>query len=160
VNLHSKYTDPETGEEKTSKRMIDSQKLAAQSAALRRQLFASYPDLFQQGDDGRVRMTQGEYRSMFPSLGGGYVGDAQSMGVDLYDADKTGQGTPVRSAMKPLPSRRSTAPPSRPGATAAPSAGKTHVSRAKFRVKYPDFKDKSDADVDAAIRSSGFEPMP
>jgi hypothetical protein len=117
VNLHSKYIDPETKEEKvSSKRMIDSQKLGARARALRRQLFAQYPDVFEQGADGRVRMTQEEYRSMFPSLGGGYVGDAQSIGVDLYDADKTGQGTPVQSPMR-RPARRGGS-----GGGASPSA--------------------------------------
>jgi hypothetical protein len=46
------------------------------------------------------------------------------------------------------------------GAMGAASAGGSHVSRAKFRSKYPQFKDRPDADVDAAIRASGYEPMP
>lgn len=42
---------------------------------------------------------------------------------------------------------------------AAPAGG-SHVSRAKFRAKYPQFKGRPDAEVDTAIRASGYEPMP
>jgi hypothetical protein len=153
IGSRTKYIDPQTGEEKESRKAQNERdKFSAQAQALRRQLFASFPDVFETGADGRVRMTQSEYRSMFPSLGGGYVGDAQSLGVDLYDADKTGQGTPVRSPMH-RPARRG-------GAQPAPSAGKTHVTRADARRLYPQLKDASDADVDAAIRGAGYEPVP
>ena len=39
-------------------------------------------------------------------------------------------------------------------------AGGSHVSRAKFKEKYSQFKGRPDAEVDAAIRASGYEPMP
>lgn len=162
LNSHDKYIDPDTKEEKTSSRRdIDRDKWAARAQAARRQLFQSYPDLFEQGSDGRVRMTQSEYRSMFPSLGGGYVGDAQSLGVDLYDADKTGQGTPVRSPMHRVPSR--TTVPSRPAASApaaAPAQSKGRVSRKNFdkvRAQNPSLQGKSDAEVEAALRAQGIE---
>jgi hypothetical protein len=157
IGSRTKYTDPNTGEEKESRKAQNERdKFAAQAQALRRQLFSSYGDLYDRGPDGRVQMTTAQYRAMFPSLGGNFIGDAQSMGVQLTDADATGQGTPVPSPMH-RPARRG----SRSSSSApAPSEGKTHVSRERFRAKYPDFKDRSDGDVDAAIRASGFEPMP
>jgi hypothetical protein len=155
IGSRTKYTDPNTGEEKESRKAQNQRDVfAAQAQALRRQLFSSYGDLYDRGPDGRVQMTTAQYRSMFPSLGGNFVGDAQSMGVQLTDADATGQGTPVPSPMH-RPARRGAR-----SAAPAPSEGKTHVTRADARKLYPQLKDASDTDVDAAIRSAGYEPIP
>jgi hypothetical protein len=155
IGSRTKYTDPNTGEEKESRKAQNQRDVfAAQAQALRRQLFSSYGDLYDRGPDGRVRMTTAQYRSMFPSLGGNFVGDAQSMGVELTDADTTGQGTPVPSPMH-RPARRGAR-----SSSTAPSEGKTHVTRADARKLYPQLKDASDTDVDAAIRSAGYEPIP
>lgn len=37
---------------------------------------------------------------------------------------------------------------------------KGNVSRAKFRAKYPEYKDRSDKDVDTAISNAGYAPIP
>jgi hypothetical protein len=161
LNDHDTYIDPDTHEQKTSaKRDIDRDKFIAKADAARRQLFTTYRDVFEQGPDGRVRMTTAEFKSLFPTLAakpsGEYIGVAQRAGVELTDGPTASPG-----AYTPSPIRRPTHRAAGPGAPAsAPSEGKTHVSRAKFRAKYADYKDRSDADVDAAIRSSGFEPMP
>ncbi|MBC7933181.1 MAG: hypothetical protein H7Z38_21670, partial [Rubrivivax sp.] len=44
--------------------------------------------------------------------------------------------------------------------TSGTSQGKSHVSRAKFRAKYPQYADAADGEVDGAIRGAGFEPIP
>lgn len=39
-------------------------------------------------------------------------------------------------------------------------ASKGSVSRAKFRAKYPEYKNRSDGDVDTAIHGAGYDPIP
>jgi hypothetical protein len=156
IGSRTKYKDPQTGEEKESRKAQNERdKFAAQAQALRRQLFSTYGDLFDRGADGRIQMTTAQYRSMFPSLGGNYVGDAQSLGVQLTDADTTGQGTPVPSPMKRLAPRASRTP-----ASAAPANPVGRVSRANFdkvRAQNPSLKGKSDAEVEAVLRAQGIE---
>lgn len=46
------------------------------------------------------------------------------------------------------------------GKLAGEGATKGNVTRAKFRAKYPEYKDRPDGDVDAAITGAGYTPVP
>jgi hypothetical protein len=150
VNQHGKYIDPNTGEEKeSSRRDIDCDKLAAQAAALRQKLFANYGYLFDQDGTG-PKMTTDKFKGLFPSLQGNWSGEAQRLGVTLTDNPTQG---PVRQS--PMPRRGAPR-----AAQPATQSGGAHVSRAAARAKYPQLRNASDDEVDAAIRSAGYEPIP
>lgn len=98
-------------------------------------------------------MTTGEFRQLFPNAPNPTAA-APSYGVVLTDS--TQPGTPQTNTYAP----RRSAPRGPRSSSTAPSEGKTHVTRADARKLYPQLKDASDADVDAAIRSAGYEPIP
>ncbi|MFL6283570.1 MAG: hypothetical protein ACJ74Q_10565 [Pyrinomonadaceae bacterium] len=165
-NREYDFKDPATGETvhvDSKKRAIERDKNLAKAAELRRELFASHRDAFTTDAEGHVLMTTADFKALFPSLaaksGDGRdarLGEALRLGINLTD----GPGAvPDASNYTPSPIHR----PARRGAssaTPAPAAGKTHVTRADARRLYPQLKGASDADVDAAIRAGGFEPIP
>jgi hypothetical protein len=163
-NREFDYKDPATGEMvhvDSKRRAIERDKNLAAAAEARRELFTSYRDAFNTDEQAHVLMTEAEFKALFPTLAakrreGEYLGEALRLGIQLTD----GPGAkPDATNYTPSPIQRR----SRRGAVSAapaPSAGKTHVTRADARRLYPQLKDASDADVDAAIRAGGYEPIP
>jgi hypothetical protein len=131
------YKDPETGEERESKKWAAKKsEYEARADSLRRQLVGSYGYLFAPGDDGVPEMTTGEFSRLFPSLGGNYTGESQRLGVRLTDAG--GGQNPVSPAVLP---RRG-----------APTASGVHPRAAAQRAQF------TEQDVRARAQQSGKDP--
>ena len=155
LSTKTTYRDPDTGEVRESKKYAARRdEYLSKAAALRQQFTDTYGYLFAPSDGDAPHMTLDQFRGLFPNSAGSPAVEASRLGITLTDTD---QG--VRGPASPMP-RRGAPGAGRAPRAAAPSEGKTHVSRAAARAKYPELRDKSDEEVDAAIRAGGYEPMP
>jgi hypothetical protein len=138
------YKDPETGEERESKKWaVKKSEYDARAAALRQQLIANYGYLFSPGDDGVPEMSTDTFSRLFPSLGGNYSGESQRLGVRLTDAG--GGQNPVSPSVLP---RRGA--PAHPHAAATAPQGGANYDEATVRAR----ASSAGKDPDAAVRAA------
>lgn len=162
LDSHSEYTDPDTGERKTStRRVIDRDKFFAKADAARRELLTTYRDAFTQNEQGHVLMTEAEFKALFPSLAAKSadtrLGEALRLGIELTDGPgaKPDSTNYTPSPIKPRARRSPAAGADRPA-----TQSKGRVARSNFdkvRAQNPSLQGKSDAEVEAALRAQGVE---
>jgi hypothetical protein len=152
------YKDKDTGQMVRSRKYdVKAAELQAKAEALRERLYSVHGDLWRK-DDGQLHMTSAEWRQNHPNVP---VSIASRYKIIIDDDPSMNPSTPQGRNLPPAPApRRVAAPRGASSASPAPSSGKTHVTRADARSLYPQLKNASDADVDAAIRAGGFEPIP
>jgi hypothetical protein len=116
IGSRTKYVDPETGEEKESRKALNKRdEYAARAESLRRRVLSNYGYLFSPDDSGAPKMSTEQLKALFPSVGGNWSGLATRLGVTLTDEGSM-QG-PVPSSTIPRRAAPSALPTyERPGA--------------------------------------------
>jgi hypothetical protein len=147
------YKDKDTGQMVRSRNYdVKAAELQSKAESLRQQLYSKYGYLWQK-EDGHLHMTSAEWRRNHPNVP---LSVASRYDIIIDDDASMNPPTPQNRTVP-----RASAPSrSRSASTAAPSSGKTHVTRADARRLYPQLKNASDDAVDAAIRAGGYEPIP
>jgi hypothetical protein len=144
LSTKTTYRDPETGEERESKKWAAKRdEYHARAAALRQQLVANYGYLFSPSDDGVPEMSTDTFSRLFPALGGNYTGESQRLGVRLTDAG--GGQNPVSPSVLP---RRGAPARTRAAATAPQGGAKFDEATVRARAT------ATGKDPEAAVRAA------